>query len=195
MEQQEDIRSRILLAAGNRFQRFGFGKTTMAEIAADCEMSAGNLYRYFENKDDIGTAISIRCMTDREADVRAVVRQPGLSPEERLERFVVTLGTSIHDAATSDIFTNEMVDRICAQRFDLVENHLQTIVSLIGEVLAQGNESGAFDIDDVMATARTVKSACKGFLYPPLVAMCSREEIEQDAIGVARLIIRGLAKR
>lgn len=195
MEQQEDIRSRILEAASGRFQRFGFGKTTMAEIAADCDMSAGNLYRYFENKDDIGAAIAARCMAEREIEVRAVVRQPGLTPEERLERFIVTLGTSVHDAATEDVLTNEMVDRICAQRFDLVENHLQTIVSLISEILAQGNESGAFEVDDVMATAMTVKVACKGFLYPPLVAMCTREEISEQAVDMARLLIRGLAKR
>lgn len=195
MEQQDDVRSQIVSAASSRFQRFGFGKTTMAEIAADCGMSAGNLYRYFENKEDIGAAIAARYMAMREAEGREVVRRPGLAPEERLERLIVTLGTSIHEAATEDVLTNEMVDCICAKRSDLIENHIQTLLSLFAEVLAQGNESGAFDIDDVMATAGTVKSACKGFLYPPLVAMCTREEIERDAVGVARLLIRGLAKR
>ena len=50
----DDPSARILAAAYARFQRFGFGKTTMAEIAGDCGMSAANLYRYFENKEDIG---------------------------------------------------------------------------------------------------------------------------------------------
>ena len=33
-------------AAKKRFTHFGYGKTTMAEVAADCDMSPGNLYRF-----------------------------------------------------------------------------------------------------------------------------------------------------
>lgn len=50
---KESIKTQILDAAMNRFARFGFGKTTMAEIAKECDMSAGNLYRYYENKAEI----------------------------------------------------------------------------------------------------------------------------------------------
>ena len=37
----------------------------MAEIAQDCQMSAANLYRYFDNKQDIGAAISQLCLADK----------------------------------------------------------------------------------------------------------------------------------
>ena len=52
-ETTEAIKHDILDKAFLRFGRFGFGKTTMAEIAKDCDMSAGNLYRYFDNKKEI----------------------------------------------------------------------------------------------------------------------------------------------
>ena len=48
-EPKEKIRQVILNKAFSRFGRYGFGKTTMAEIAKDCEMSPGNLYRYFKS--------------------------------------------------------------------------------------------------------------------------------------------------
>ena len=35
---------RILEAASDRFLHYGYGKTTMSEIAKDCNMSTGNLY-------------------------------------------------------------------------------------------------------------------------------------------------------
>ena len=44
----EEIRTQILDAAEARFRTYGFGKTTMAEIASDIDMSTANLYRYFE---------------------------------------------------------------------------------------------------------------------------------------------------
>ncbi len=46
----ETPREKIMEAAMARFSYYGFGKTTMAEIAKDCGMSAANIYRFFENK-------------------------------------------------------------------------------------------------------------------------------------------------
>ena len=36
---KDDVQEQILAAAEARFCRYGFGKTTMAEIARDCDMS------------------------------------------------------------------------------------------------------------------------------------------------------------
>ena len=49
----EEIQQLILTAAQERFSQFGFNKTTMAEIAKDCKMSASNIYRFFDNKLEI----------------------------------------------------------------------------------------------------------------------------------------------
>ena len=54
----EEISTQILDAAEARFRTYGFGKTTMAEIASDIDMSTANLYRYFENNErDISVMI------------------------------------------------------------------------------------------------------------------------------------------
>jgi len=49
----EETRQLILDAAFERFGHYGYNKTTMVEIAQDVGMSAANLYRYFENKQEI----------------------------------------------------------------------------------------------------------------------------------------------
>jgi AcrR family transcriptional regulator len=55
---KDSARDRIMEAAKSRFSHFGYGKTTMAEVASDCEMSPGNLYRFFPGKLDIAEAIA-----------------------------------------------------------------------------------------------------------------------------------------
>ncbi len=45
-------------AAKKRFSHFGYAKTTMAEVASDCSMSPGNLYRFFPGKLDIAESIA-----------------------------------------------------------------------------------------------------------------------------------------
>jgi TetR/AcrR family transcriptional regulator, repressor for uid operon len=61
-----DLRqTRILDAAHACFARSGFHRTTMADIAAEAGMSAGNLYRYFASKDAV---VAQLCARDR-ADI------------------------------------------------------------------------------------------------------------------------------
>ena len=87
----DSIREQIIDAAQARFRFYGYRKTTMAEIAADVAMSAANLYRYFENKQDIAAACAKRYLLDRIAFLREIVQRPGLAATERLEAFVVGL--------------------------------------------------------------------------------------------------------
>jgi TetR/AcrR family transcriptional regulator, repressor for uid operon len=69
-------RHRILDAAEACFARNGFHRTTMNDVAAEAGMSAGNLYRYFANKEAIVTGLTER---DREmiaADFESIAREP-----------------------------------------------------------------------------------------------------------------------
>ena len=47
MKSRQEIAEQIIAAAEKRFFYYGFGKTTMAEIASDCDMSPANIYRFF----------------------------------------------------------------------------------------------------------------------------------------------------
>jgi AcrR family transcriptional regulator len=55
-----DRKSRILDAAERCFVRNGFHKSTMQDVAAECGMSPGNLYRYFPSKDAIVAGLAER---------------------------------------------------------------------------------------------------------------------------------------
>jgi TetR/AcrR family transcriptional regulator, repressor for uid operon len=59
----KDRKSRILDAAERCFVRTGFHRATMQDVASDCAMSPGNLYRYFSSKDDLVAGLAGR---DRE---------------------------------------------------------------------------------------------------------------------------------
>ena len=65
MQVADEVKQMIIDMADIRFRRYGFGKTTMAEIAKDCCMSAANLYRYFKNKQEIGVSIALKCMREK----------------------------------------------------------------------------------------------------------------------------------
>ena len=87
MKTQEEISRQILSAAEERFKHYGFNKTTMAEIAKDCDMSAANIYRFYDSKEEILAALVDGIFRQTEDLLREVISRPGISSAERLEAF------------------------------------------------------------------------------------------------------------
>ncbi len=191
----EELRDRIIDAAENRFLTYGFGKTTMAEIAKDAHMSAANLYRYFQNKHDIAGCCAERCMDDRNEKLRIAVRQAHLSAAEKLLVFATEAFKFNLDMHKDRPKINELVDLISSQQQGLVKAKIAAQVSLIAEILSLGVESGEFEIDDVIATAGTVYISLIVFDVPTFLSLYSKEEFETMAANVVNLLLKGLEKR
>lgn len=191
----EEISTQILDAAEKRFRTYGFGKTTMAEVASDIDMSTANLYRYYENKLAIGSAMASRCFMERERFLTEVVNRPDLSAAGRFETFVVEMLRYMHDQFSQEPKISELVDVIVTKRPDLIQNKIDSDKRLVAIVLQKGNESGEFDIDDVDETSTYVMSAIVKFASPFFMPMFSIEELEKLAKGVVALILNGLMKR
>ena len=69
----DEIKNQILDAAFARFGQYGLGKTTMAEIAKDCDMSAALL-----------AAISLGIVVDGTVHLLSKYIQRGLTPEQAI---------------------------------------------------------------------------------------------------------------
>ena len=54
---KEEVRQRILKSARREFKKCGFEKASMRSIASSANMTVGNLYRYYKNKEDLYGAI------------------------------------------------------------------------------------------------------------------------------------------
>lgn len=194
-ETSEEIKNQILDAAFERFGRYGFGKTTMAEIAKDCDMSAGNLYRYYPNKQEIAAGCAGRCMRTAEELWREILNRPGLSPAMRLTAIVLEKLHYLHQQFSEHPPLFELVMYISGKRGDLVGRHMGVLQSLVAEVLAEGNRTGDFDIPDVLGTAKVFLAATTKFIAPHFMGGIELEEFENEAREVVQLLILGLAKR
>ena len=194
-ETVDDNRRLILDAAEQRYRETGYGKTTMAEIADDVGMSAANLYRYFKNKNEIGCACAKRCMGERIDRLRVVVKKPGLSAADRLRSYVQESLTYSYENAGTDQKINELVQKILNERKDLVYEKVETEIGLIAEILAQGNSSGEFSVDDVLVTSRNIQTAIIMFNVPTFLGLYPFEEFQEMANGVVDLILNGIKPR
>ncbi|MDH5601438.1 MAG: TetR/AcrR family transcriptional regulator [Gammaproteobacteria bacterium] len=191
----EEIRIRILDAAEARFRSYGFGKTTMAEIASDIDMSTANLYRYFENKLAIGSAMASRCICDRETILKEVVGREGITSSERLEIFVLAMLDYMHGQFSNEPKLSELVDVMTQKCPGLVQDHINSDKQLIKEILQQGVECNEFTVNDVDEMSSYVQAAIVKFSSPFFIAMFPVEELKRLAKGVVLLILNGLIKK
>ncbi len=190
----EEIKSLILDKAVDRFIRYGFGKTTMVEIAKDCGMSAGNLYRYFESKFDIGVGVAQLYICKAEQILRDVLKKPGLSPSQRLEAFVLEKLRFMHSQIIEQPNVQDLVDYILDDRWDLVEAHRDVQNSLMSEILSEGNRTGEFNVSDVVHTANAIYALTTKFRLPHFIKNVTLEGLEQEAKASVDLMIRGLKR-
>ncbi len=205
MEKQEEIKEKILDAAYERFSKYGFGKTTVTEIAGDCSMSASNLYRYFENKNDIGAGVGVRFTECEEKAIRQEMRQPCSNEAKRLERIIVATLRYLYNEFASRPHIMELVDFVIKERYDLAEKYKDVHISMVAEVLALGNASGEFDVKDVVEMAGTIKMAVASFNDPAIIGVmmeCAKhddyyklENMERVAKRVVGILVDGLKKR
>ncbi len=91
----EARRQQVLDAAVECFAANGFHQTTMQDICAKAEMSAGALYRYFGSKEEIVEAIGDQCLQRSLAHFEAVKTKNGSIRElvdDLVDAFFLPLG-------------------------------------------------------------------------------------------------------
>lgn len=185
----------ILEAAVNRFSEYGYNKTTMAEIAKDADMSAANIYRYYKNKEEIAAACAKGCMCERLDLLKSVIRDSSLTAAEKLEKYVLGTLQASQNMFLENKKIDEVVMEITKNRSDLVHNKINNENALIMEIIAYGNQTGEFDVDDVIDTAAAIHSMLVLFDVPMFMHLFTKEEFEKKALSAVKLLITGLKKR
>ncbi len=185
----------ILEAAVNRFSEYGYNKTTMAEIADDAGMSAANLYRYFKNKQDIAAECAKNWMCERTQVLKSVIRDTNLTAIEKLEQYVLATLEVSQNKANENKKVEEICSEIAKNRSDLVHDKIKNEQSLIMEIISYGNQTGEFDVDNVVETAATIHAMLVIFDVPMFMHLYTHEEYRKKANAVIKLLVSGLGKK
>ncbi len=186
---------KIVQAARERFSHFGYCKTTMSEIAQDCKMSPGNIYRFFPGKLDIAEQIADENTDKRLENVRAVIRDKNLSPVQKLWAFLLDSLRVTFQTLDEDPRIAEVAEMMARERPEFLERQMAKERALIAEILSLGNACGDFNIDDILLTARMIQAVTLKYKYPQLHSALTLPQLEKELDGVVDLIVNGLHVR
>ena len=189
------VRSQILQAAEERIRQYGYGKTTMTEIAGDCTMSAANLYRYFKNKADLVAVLAQDCLRQRLDHMDELFAQTELTASERVERWIIDTVEKTYDEWVEIPHMGQLVDDVCRTNPEIVRDHQGEKHRRLCALIQSGIDAGEFvslDTETASDIASAIVSATILFGVPHFMILAEVDDHRKSARRVAMLVARAL---
>ena len=193
MTEKLDTREQILQAAMERIMHYGYAKTTMAEIARDCGMSAGNIYRFFASKIDIAEAMARKLNMEINAQNAALVRSK-LPAAEKMCVFHHTALKTTFEKLDKDAKVLEVAEVLSSERPTFANEEMAQERVYLVQILEQGVSEGVFaPMQNPNFIAEMMQSATMKFRYPQLWSRLTLPKLERELDGVMDIILAGLS--
>jgi len=166
---EPDTRERILVVAERLFRQIGYQKTTVADIAKELRMSPANVYRFFDSKKAIHEGVCRALMGEVEAEAQRIAAIPGPA-SVRLRELVKTIHRMNSERYVGDSKLHELVEIAMQEGWEVCLAHMKLITKIIGSVIAQGAQSGEFEVTDLPLAAMCTCTAMIRFFHPQMIA-------------------------
>ena len=192
MFESDTTREKIIVASRERFSHYGYPKTTIAELAEDCAMSPGNIYRFFKGKIDIAVEIARREALSAVEVIEAVLDCPLRSSRQRLEEVVFADLRYTFHLLENQPKTLELAQIVVSDRPQFQIESLRRERRVFQRILHEGQASGEFMVDNVPATTIALHAATTKYRYAQLFTNQTLAELERELAHVMTVIMRGL---
>lgn len=189
---RETTRQHIIRQAAKEFARLGFDQANINTIAEHAGIGKGTIYLYFENKRELFLAMLRFIAQSQLVVIRSALAQEG-SLETRLELlFKAFVRLAEEESDSFNVYMSALygVNRAFqAEATRLLRDYL----AVIAMVLEEARTRGEITFQDADTTALMVLSLTESFILSARVLGQSQQALTQQAKGIARFILQGLA--
>jgi AcrR family transcriptional regulator len=187
---QENI-ERILEAAERLFRHYGYGKTTVADIARDLGMSPANVYRFFASKEEIHQAICGRMLAASLHMAIGIAKLP-LPAAERLRRCILDQHRLTVETMLDEKKVHEMVIVAIERDWHVIEKHVDRLHQVYAGIIREGIEAGELRQQDADVAARCFGASTVTLCHPQMVAQCLMKDNRAKPEELVDFAIRAL---
>ncbi|MDQ6968146.1 MAG: helix-turn-helix domain-containing protein [Mariprofundaceae bacterium] len=187
------MQSIILQAARKRFYDYGYGKTSMSEIAADADMSVGNLYRHFKNKE----ALLLACLKhaiESKLDASIQAAEHCNNAMEAIEAFFLIRLRVGHAQLTDTRHLYDLMEIICNRHQDVLLDCEKKAIDALTNILNDGITQGEFSVPNSSQTAYDIHQAMMRYNHPVALKNNPLNLLEEDLKRLLQLFYRGIRK-
>lgn len=184
-------KQQIIHAAGVIFERYGFKKTTMDDIAFAAGKGKSSLYYYFKNKEEVFEAVVAHEAENLVNEINTAIRNSSSAVDKlrsymgvRMKRFVKrgNLATALND---NFLATFSFIEKIR-------NNYRDFEINLIAEIINEGIEKKEFKAIDATFTGEIILTGMIGFEVPLLTKSTTIEDSAAKIDSVIEMFFYGI---
>lgn len=126
-------REQIVGTARSHFRQYGYGKTTVADLAPAIGISNAYVYKFFSSKRSIGQAVCGRCL----GEVRAELRRAAAEPTSAANRLRATYRILVRQSATllfNDRRLHDIVSTAVHERWNVADAYEADVLDLFARL-------------------------------------------------------------
>lgn len=186
------IRDQIVTAACEHFSHYGYGKTTVSDLAKAIGFSKAYIYKFFDSKQAIGEAICAQSLATIMTAVQAELAQ-GQSASDKFRRLFQTVVALTAEMFFSDRKLYDISAYSTAERWQSSVDYENRIKEILLDILRAGRESGEFERKTPLdETARAIFLVMQPFMNPTQL----QHNLDQAVDGpkeITGLVLRSLS--
>ena len=187
-----DIRDQIVAAANEHFSQYGYGKTTVSDLAKAIGFSKAYIYKFFESKQAIGEAICSNCLSQIVAAVEQAINVEGISATERFRRLVKTLIATGVSLFFNDRKLYDIAAFSASESWPSSQVYDARIKRFILQIVREGRELGEFERKTPLdETVEAIHLALRPFVNP-LLLQHNLDFVEEAPSLISNLVLRSL---
>ena len=185
-------RDQIVAAAYEHFSHYGYGKTTVSDLAKAIGFSKAYIYKFFDSKQAIGQAICSQCLSSILEDVRSAVAQSD-SATEKLRRFADRVIARSVELFSEDRRIYEIAVYSSMEKWPSSQVYIHSLVDVLSDIIAEGRASGEFERKTPLdETCRSIVGAMEPFANPVMLQH-KLDDLPRGANEMMSLVLRSLA--
>lgn len=187
-----DIRDQIVAAANQHFSQYGYGKTTVSDLAKAIGFSKAYIYKFFDSKQAIGEAICSNCLAEIVAAVEHAINVENLSPTERFRRLVKTVIATGVNLFFNDRKLYDIAAFAASESWPSSQAYDARIKHFVLQIVREGREIGEFERKTPLdETVEAIHLALRPFVNP-LLLQYNLDFVEEAPTLTCNLILRSL---
>lgn len=189
-----DMRNNIVSIASDVFEKFGFKKTTVDDIAQALRKGKSSIYYYFKSKEDIFKAVVEKEADAHRAEINRIM-ESNLNTIEKLKSYVKARMLAVKVMANyytlirnNDVSNLDLIEKLRA-KYDTEE------LSIIKRLLNEGMDNGLFKVKDIELSSIALLTAMKGLEFPLFIDSPKADNLDKILDDMLDILFYGLVIR
>jgi len=187
-------REQIIREADEHFRRYGYNKTSVADLAKAIGVSGAYVYRFFESKQAIGEAVCAMTLKRIDDEMLSIASDETRSASDRLRQIYRCLATRGLELFVKERKLHDLVLAAVEARWSSVLQHKKAMMDAVKRVVGDGRASGEFErktpLDEITIA---VFETLEPFAHPMLLVLKEPPELDASVVAVSNLVLRSLA--